>query len=246
MDNISREPHEFTHPVPAYQVLASQKNQEAEQTLGLVHSEQYFRNEKANMASTSTTAVDSDFDGNDFTYIDYEEEKEEGDAEWVNTPFFLVEHVLDEYKSQAMRAMKKPMIEDPVHKKLSSYVLDSIKLNKMQFISLKTSIKYVQEDVESAKEKQSTLFDQRLSTLTMLNMEKKLKEESQLANRIEKLEERVGTMEGTLKAILDESIHQSKILKNSQMITKRGRKMSLQVSLKLKYLNMLVVSQIQC
>ena len=47
----------------------------------------------------------------------------------------------------------------------------------------------------------------------MLNLEKKFKEESQLENRIEKIEERVGTMEGTLKAILDESIHHRKILK---------------------------------
>ena len=47
----------------------------------------------------------------------------------------------------------------------------------------------------------------------MLNLEKKLKEESQLENRIEKLEERVDTIEGTLKAILDERIHQSNILK---------------------------------
>ena len=46
LDNISREPHEFTHPVAAYQLLASQSNQEAEHTLGLVHSEQSFRNAK--------------------------------------------------------------------------------------------------------------------------------------------------------------------------------------------------------
>ena len=63
----------------------------------------------------------------------------------------------------------------------------------------------------------------------MLNMEKKLKEESQMVKRIEKLEERVGTMEGTLKAMMNESIHQSKILKSClklklqpQMITKGG------------------------
>ena len=66
MDNISREPHEFTHPVPAYQVLASQSNQEAEQILGLVHTEQYFRNAKENMASASTSVVvNSDSYGNE-------------------------------------------------------------------------------------------------------------------------------------------------------------------------------------
>ena len=75
LDNISREPHEFTHPVPAYQVLASQSNQEAEQTLGLVHTEQSFRNAKANMASSSTSAaVNSDSEGHDFTDVETEEE----------------------------------------------------------------------------------------------------------------------------------------------------------------------------
>ena len=71
---------------------------------------------------------------------------------------------MDEFKSQARRAMKEPIIKDHVYKKLSSSVLDSIKLNKMQYISLKTSIKYVQEDVESAKTDQTNLFDQRLSS----------------------------------------------------------------------------------
>ena len=112
-----------------------------------------------------------------------------------------------------MRAMKEPMVEDPVHNKLSSSVIDSLKLSKIQFIRLHTKIKFVQEDVEQAKESQKNLFDKRLPALTMLNLVKKLKEESQLAKRIVNLEERVGTMEGILKAMLSERIHQSKILK---------------------------------
>ena len=104
------------------------------------------------------------------------------------------------------------MIEDHVYKKLSSSVLDSINLNNMQYISLRTSIKSVQDDVESVKSSQANLFDQRLPSLTMLNLEKKLKEESKLANRIEQLETRVDTMKGTLKAILEKSIHQRRIL----------------------------------
>ena len=58
LDAISREPQEFTHPIPAYQVLASQSNQQVEQTLGLVHTEQSMRNAKANVASASTSAAD--------------------------------------------------------------------------------------------------------------------------------------------------------------------------------------------
>ena len=80
------------------------------------------------MTSASTNIVDSDSDGNDFIYIETEEEGEEGDANWVNTPFFPVENVLYEYKSQAKRATKEPMVEDPTHKKLSSAFLDNLKL----------------------------------------------------------------------------------------------------------------------
>ena len=63
-----------------HQVLENQSNQEAEKTLGLVHTEQSFRNAKSKMTYASTSAtIDSDSNGNDFTNIDSEEE--DGDAE---------------------------------------------------------------------------------------------------------------------------------------------------------------------
>ena len=46
------------------------------------------------MAYASTSAaVNSEFEGHDFTDIESEEEKEKEDEEWVNTPYFPVEHV---------------------------------------------------------------------------------------------------------------------------------------------------------
>ena len=99
------------------------------------------------------------------------------------------------------------MVEDPTHKKLSSSYLDNPKLQKMQFISLHTNIKSVHEEIENAKKVPKSLFDDRLPAMAMLNMDKKLKEESKMVERIERLEERVGTIEGTLRTILDESIH---------------------------------------
>ena len=120
--------------------------------------------------------------------------------------------MLDEYKSQVRRAMKELMVEDLVYKKLSTSIMNSLKLNKMQFINLHTSIKTVREDVENAKEQQKNLFDQRLPTMTMLNMEKKLKEESKMVLIIEKIESMVDTMKGTLKTILDQNIHTNNIL----------------------------------
>ena len=54
--------------------------------------------------------MNSGLEGHDFTENDSEEEWE---AEWVNNVYFPVGHVLDEYKSQARRAMKEPLIEEP-------------------------------------------------------------------------------------------------------------------------------------
>ena len=78
LDVISRESHEFTHPIPAYQILEIQLNQQAEQTLGLVHTEQSLRNAKANIASASTSvAIDNEPEDQDFTDADSEEEKKD-------------------------------------------------------------------------------------------------------------------------------------------------------------------------
>ena len=83
------------------------------------------------MASASTSAaINSEPKDQEFTNADSEEDKEE-DAEWMDAPLFPVEHVLDEYKSQASKAMKEPMFDDHVHKKLSLVFMNNLKLQKI-------------------------------------------------------------------------------------------------------------------
>ena len=180
LDAISREPQEFTHPLPAYQVLVSQSNQQAEQTLGLVHTEQSLRNAKASMASATTSAAPTnDSEERDITEEETDEEAAE-EAEWIDALFFPVEHVLLEYKSQARKAMKEPMVDDHVHKNLSSSFMETLKLQKTQYISLHYDLKNVKDEIESTKSKQKALFDERLPAYTMLTMERKLKAESKI------------------------------------------------------------------
>ena len=70
------------------------------------------------MASTSTSAaIESEPEDQNFTDVDSEEEREDH-VEWIDAPLFPVAHALDEYKSQARKAMKEPMIDDLMHKKL--------------------------------------------------------------------------------------------------------------------------------
>ena len=117
------------------------------------HSEQSLRNAKVVVASASTSAaVDSDFEENDFTRT-MSLKKVKKKLTGLTMPTFPVEHLLDEYKSQARRAMKEPIVEAPNHKKLSSSYQDNLKLQKMQFMSLHTNLKSVQEEIENTKEK---------------------------------------------------------------------------------------------
>ena len=192
LDAISRDPHEFTHPLPTYQVLKSQSNQEAEQTLGLVHTEQSLRNAKASLAYASTSAAtNSESEERDFTDVESNEEENEEDAEWVDAPFFPVEHVLNEYKSQARKAMKELMLDDHVHKKLSSAFMDNLKLQKMQYVSLHFDLKNVKDEIKNTKSKKKELFDERPHAYTMLKMDKKLKADSKIELRMDQLEGRV-------------------------------------------------------
>ena len=212
LDAISKEPQEFTHPIPAYQVLASKSNQQVEQTLGLFHTEKSLRNAKSNVASTSTSAaIDSEPENQEFTDADSEEENEE-DAEWVDVPFFPVEHVLDDYKSQDRKDMKEPMLDDPVHKKLSSAFLDNLKLQKMQYVSLHSDLKNVKDEIENTKSKQRELFDERLSAYTMLTIDKKLKAESKIELRMDQLEGRVGKVEEKLQLLVTQAIQTNELL----------------------------------
>ena len=83
--------------------------------------------------------------------------------------------VLDEYKSQAMKAMKQPMLDDLLHKKLSSAFMYNLKLQKMQYVSLHSDLKNVKDEIENTKSKHKELFDERFPAYTMLTMDKKLK-----------------------------------------------------------------------
>ena len=76
--------------------------------------------------------------------------------------------------------MKEPVVEDPTHKKLSATFVYNLKLQKMQYASPYYDLKNVKDENENTNSKQKDLFNERLPALTMLNMNKKLKEESKI------------------------------------------------------------------
>ena len=193
-----------------------------------------MRNAKASMASASTSAVpNSESEERDNTEDESDEEAAEV-PEWVDAPFFPVEHVLDEYKSQARKAMKEPMLDDPVHKKLSSAFMDNLKLQKIQYISLHSDLKNVKDAIESTKSKQKELFDERLPAYTMLIMDRKLKAESKIELRMDQLEGRVEKVEEKLKLLVTQATQTNELIvklletqNSNPNDNKKGRSMSL-------------------
>ena len=117
-----------------------------------------------------------------------------------------MEHILEEYKSQAKKAMKEPIIEDPTHKKISSAFMENLKLQKMQYVSLHSDLRTVKDEIESTRTKHNELFDQRLPAYTMMQVDKKPKEKSKIKLRMNQLESRVEKVEDKLHQLVNKTV----------------------------------------
>ena len=115
------------------------------------------------MASTSNAGFDDDDDDDEEGEANFSEHSSEDEGEeWLHMEFYSVKDIQDEVKSQYKKAMKKPALEDPVHKKIASYYKDNLKLHHMQLLSFHSEMKTLQSDVERTKEKTLSLFGERM------------------------------------------------------------------------------------
>ena len=110
--------------------------------------------------------------------------------------------------------MKRPMEEDLTQKKLSSLFKDNLKLQKMQFVSLHSDLKTVMDDIDTVKNQTERLFDDRLPTMIMLTMNKKLPEESQLGDMISKVEDKVTAIDTTFHTLVESSVQTKNLIQN--------------------------------
>ena len=108
--------------------------------------------------------------------------------------------------------MKEPVPEDPVHKKLTYLFINNLKLYRMQLMGLHLNMKSIKNRLDEAKDKLESLFDDKIHALSMIQMNKRLKEEFQLSNRIIKVEEGVNSMERTLHTLVEGTVHTNKLL----------------------------------
>ena len=179
--------------------------------MGLVHSEQSLRNAKASLASISNAVNEgSEDDGED---VDSEHSSEVEGDECLEREFYSdAEDISKKIKSLYKEAMKEPVIEDPIHKKIASFYKDNLKLHHMQLLTLQSDMRSMHTMVEETKGQQERLFEDRLLALSMKQMNKRLREESQLSNMITKVEERMSAMEKTLHALVQGNIQTNNLL----------------------------------
>ena len=107
--------------------------------------------------------------------------------------------------------MKELISKDLVHKKLSFFFIDNLKLHMWQLVGLHSDIKSIMGRVDNAKAK-ACLMIELMFSLSMIRINKRLKRESQLSQRITKVEERVNSTEKTLHTLVQGTIHTNKLL----------------------------------
>ena len=90
--------------------------------------------------------------------------------------------------------------------------METIKLQKMQYISLHSDLKNVKDKIESTKSKQKALFDERLPAYTMLTMDRKLKVESKIELRMDQLEGKDGKVEEKLQLLVSQATQINELL----------------------------------
>ena len=76
----------------------------------------------------------------------------------------------------------------------------------MQYVSLHSDIKTVKDEIESSKSKQTELFDQRPPAYTMMQMDKKLKEESKIELRMNQLESIIEKVKKKLQLLVNQAV----------------------------------------
>ncbi|KAK1397670.1 hypothetical protein POM88_007533 [Heracleum sosnowskyi] len=81
LDSISLDPETFTHPVPAYQIMAQQGNVEAERTLNLIHTTASMMRAKDALANLSPGAGGSD----QFAHFSSDDDSLDADLQEVAT-----------------------------------------------------------------------------------------------------------------------------------------------------------------
>ena len=203
----------FTHPNLAFHILARQGNEEAEQSLNLVHTTESMMRAKDAISKLPIGA------GDDFQYGSEDEDSEgAGPSNSEDIPSWLFDtHQSPQEANMELLLQYKRATNDPItDANLKDHVLQNflgtLKMQKYLVLQQRNNTDDIKKEIMDIQKAFDKKIDSLLPFYTMKDLRERLQKEDTMSNQIEALTTRVESIEGTLGKIVDNQAAQTALL----------------------------------
>ncbi|KAK1384574.1 hypothetical protein POM88_022309 [Heracleum sosnowskyi] len=232
LDSISLDPETFTHPVPAYQIMAQQGNVEAERSLNLIHttaSMQRAKDALTNLPPGAAASGDFDFSDDEDSYGDNLQvatTSQTGTSvvpprpDWLSQDMhgrFTLDAAISRQYNEAYLAHESANARD---KKFYKAIMDSLEIQRLQMLQTRIEATEIKDSISNLKDANNKRLDEKLPLLTVSKMTRFFSKEPEVATSLKTLSSRVDKVEATLSQMQKEQEKQTQLL--AQLVTAQG------------------------
>ncbi|KAK1379096.1 hypothetical protein POM88_025840 [Heracleum sosnowskyi] len=233
LDSISLDPETFTHPVPAYQIMAQQGNVEAERSLNLIHTTASMLRDKDALANLSPGA------GGSFEYDGSSSDEDSLDAvlhvatttqtgtyvvppkpRWLSQDLLghqgLDAAITRQYNEAYLAHESAPDTEKKFYKAL----MDSLEIQRLQMLQTRIEAREIKDSIENLKDSTARRLDEKLPLLTVARMTTFFNKDNEVTTTLKTLTSRVDKVEATLAHMQQAQEKQTQLL--TQLVAAQG------------------------
>ncbi|KAK1383977.1 hypothetical protein POM88_021712 [Heracleum sosnowskyi] len=232
LDSISLDPETFTHPVPAYQIMAQQGNVEAERSFNLIHttaSMQRAKDDLTNLSPGAAASSDFDFSDDDDSFGDNLQvaiTSQTGTSVVPPTPNWLsqdmhgrinLDTAITWQYNEAYLAHESANAND---KKFYKAIMDSLEIQRLQMFQTRNEAREIKDSIGNLKDASDRRLDEKLPLLTVSKMNRFFSKEPEVATSLKTISSRVDKVEATLSRMQKEQEKQTQLL--AQLVVAQG------------------------
>ncbi|KAK1388301.1 hypothetical protein POM88_016479 [Heracleum sosnowskyi] len=232
LDSISLDPETFTHPVPAYQVMAQQGNVDAERSLNLIHTIESMQRAKDALTNLPPRAAAS----GDFEFSDDEDSfgdnlqvattTQTGTSVVPPTPNWLSQDMhgrcnldvaITRQYNEAYLAHESAEARD---KKFYKAIMDSLEIQRLQMLQTRIEATEIKDSISNHRDATDRRLDEMLPLHTVSKMSRFFTKEPEVSSSLKTLSSRVDKVEATLSHMQKEQEKQTSLL--TQLLAAQG------------------------
>ncbi|KAK1365850.1 hypothetical protein POM88_041411 [Heracleum sosnowskyi] len=232
LDSISLDPETFTHPVPAYQVMAQQGNVEAERSLNLIHttaSMQRAKDALTNLSPAAATSGDFDFSDDEDIFGDnlhVATTSQTGTSVVPPRPNWLsqdmqgrctLDAAITRQYNAAYLAHESANARD---KKFYKAIMNSLEIQRLQMLQTRIEATEIKDSISNLRDATDRRLDEKLPLLTVSKMNRFFSKELEVYSSLKTLSSRVDKVEATLFHMQKEQEKHNQLL--TQLLAAQG------------------------